>query len=155
MKSTVESRKLYTGQQPESASHNNQCYLHYRAQRVFYQLSSAACGAGINDGWVRDGGIESRIMVLSAEAVIAIVGVFINIPTFVLVFWHMWVKRRRRSSSSHRQTRRDSESFEEHQLFDRVPLHPRHAFPWGQQPPMFAWYAMPWATPYGFDRRAL
>ncbi|KAH7264320.1 hypothetical protein MRS44_012363 [Fusarium solani] len=93
-------------------------------------------------------------MALSAEAVIALIGVLVNFPTFVLVFWHIWAKRRRRINSSHREARSDSEFLEEHRLFDRAPLHPRHAFPWVQQPPIFAWYTMPWATPYDFGRRA-
>ncbi|RMJ12868.1 hypothetical protein CDV36_007479 [Fusarium kuroshium] len=94
-------------------------------------------------------------MALSFEAAIALVGVLINFPTFVLVFWHIWAKRRRRSSGSHREAQRDSEFHdEEHQLFDRIPLHPRHAFPWVQQPPIFAWYTMPWAAQYDFGRRA-
>ncbi|KAI1072111.1 hypothetical protein LB507_003116 [Fusarium sp. FIESC RH6] len=34
-------------------------------------------------------------MAVSQEVIIAIVGIIVNLPAFVLIFWRMWIKRRR------------------------------------------------------------
>ncbi|UZP44034.1 hypothetical protein NXS19_011846 [Fusarium pseudograminearum] len=39
-------------------------------------------------------------MAVSQEAIIAIVGIVVNLPTFCLVFWHIWNRRRRRSEAN-------------------------------------------------------
>ncbi|KAH7188913.1 uncharacterized protein B0J16DRAFT_382787 [Fusarium flagelliforme] len=44
-------------------------------------------------------------MAISQEVIVAIVGIIINLPAFVLVFWRVWIKRRRskanRNSENH------------------------------------------------------
>ncbi|ENH68789.1 hypothetical protein FOC1_g10014578 [Fusarium oxysporum f. sp. cubense race 1] len=43
---------------------------------------------------------KSRSMAMPVEVIVAIVGVLVNVPTFILVFWHCF--RRRSSSNSGR-----------------------------------------------------
>ncbi|KAI1067290.1 hypothetical protein LB506_004052, partial [Fusarium annulatum] len=62
---------------------------------------------------------KSRSMAMSSEVIVAIVGVLVNVPTFILVFWHCF--RRRTPSNS----ARNSAIVEEAVPLQSPSLHPR------------------------------